>query len=88
MFAGCAVVAGLPALLLLAAAPASRAQQAPTPTDMPASQAAGIIQRNHQRGGLAAALRAARYYARWLMRRPWCTMAGGTCCIIRSFWRP
>ena len=43
VFRRLAVAAGLPALLLLAAAPASRAQQAPTPTDVPASQAAGII---------------------------------------------
>lgn len=43
VFRRLAVVAGFSALLL-AAAPASRAQQAPTPpADMPASQAAGII---------------------------------------------
>ncbi|AMR25963.1 hypothetical protein A0257_01850 [Hymenobacter psoromatis] len=42
VFRRLAVAAGLSALLLLAAAPASRAQ-APTPADMPASQAAGII---------------------------------------------
>ena len=42
VFRWLAVVAGLPAFVLLAAAPASQAQQ-PTPTDVPASQAAGII---------------------------------------------
>ncbi|WP_223649486.1 membrane-binding protein [Hymenobacter psoromatis] len=42
VFRRLAVAAGLPALLLLVAAPASQAQ-APTPTDVPASQAAGII---------------------------------------------
>ena len=42
LFRRLALAASLPAFVVLAAAPASRAQQ-PIPTDVPASQAAGII---------------------------------------------